>query len=56
MSAQPRLRGPVTVHPLLVGSRRYLRALRAAEMAAWEAGLPVSAVQLSETEVRAQVE
>jgi hypothetical protein len=26
-------------HPVLVGDRHYLRALRAAEMAAWEAGV-----------------
>ena len=44
------------VHPVLVGSRCYLRALRAAEMAAWEAGLPVSSVKLPETEARARVE
>ena len=37
-----RLRIPrieITTHPVLVGNRNYLRALRAAEMAAWEAGL-----------------
>jgi hypothetical protein len=37
-------RDGVTVHPQLRGHRNYLRALRAAEMAAWEAGLPLSAV------------
>jgi hypothetical protein len=31
----------VTVHPQLSGNRRFLRALRAAEMAAWEASLPL---------------
>ena len=37
-----RLRIPsVTVHPILRGDHKYLRALRAAEMAAWEAGLPL---------------
>ena len=33
----PRHPSPVS-HPVLVGPRKYLRALRAAEMAAWEAG------------------
>jgi hypothetical protein len=28
-------------HPVLRGERNYLRALRAAEMAAWEASLPL---------------
>ena len=37
-----RLRIPtVTVHPILRGDQKYLRALRAAEMAAWEAALPL---------------
>lgn len=39
-----RLRIPrveVVSHPILRGERNYLRALRAAEMAAWEAGLPL---------------
>jgi hypothetical protein len=31
----------VTVHPQLRGHRNFLRALRAAEMAAWEASLPL---------------
>ena len=31
----------VTVHPVLRGDRNYLRTLRAAEMAAWEASLPL---------------
>jgi len=31
----------VTMHPVLCGDRNYLRALRAAEMAAWEASLPL---------------
>jgi hypothetical protein len=31
----------VTVHPQLNGNRGFLRALRAAEMAAWEASLPL---------------
>lgn len=36
-----RLRIPeVTVRPVLHGDHRYLRALRAAEMAAWDASLP----------------
>jgi hypothetical protein len=30
----------IVTHPILSGSRNYLRALRAAEMAAWEANLP----------------
>ena len=30
---------PFITHPTLVGDRKYLRALRAAEMAAWHAGL-----------------
>jgi hypothetical protein len=29
--------------PVLVGNRTYLRALRAAEMEAWDAGLPFHA-------------
>jgi hypothetical protein len=38
---EPRHRIPeVTVHPVLNGDHRYLRALRAAEMAAWDASLP----------------
>jgi hypothetical protein len=38
----PRVRIPhVTVHPVLSGDRNYLRTLRAAEMAAWEASLPL---------------
>ena len=32
----------VTAHPVLRGDRNYLRALRAAEMAAWEASLPLA--------------
>jgi len=36
------------VHPVLRGERDYLRALRAAEMAAWEAGLPISEVHFKE--------
>jgi hypothetical protein len=31
----------VSVHPQLSGNRGFLRALRAAEMAAWEASLPL---------------
>lgn len=30
--------GQLTARPVLVGNRNYLRALRAAEMAAWNAG------------------
>jgi hypothetical protein len=38
----PRLRiDNATVHPQLSGNRGFLRALRAAEMAAWEASLPL---------------
>jgi hypothetical protein len=38
----PRVRIPhVMVHPVLSGDRNYLRTLRAAEMAAWEASLPL---------------
>jgi hypothetical protein len=37
----PRNAGRVTAHPVLNGNREYLRALRAAEMAAWEASLPL---------------
>jgi hypothetical protein len=48
-----RLRIPrvaVTAHPVLTGNRNYLRALRAAEMAAWEAGLPLKlAASFAET-------
>ena len=39
-----RLRIPpvqIVAHPVLSGSRNYLRALRAAEMAAWEASRPL---------------
>jgi len=31
----------IAAHPVLRGNRNYLRALRAAEMAAWEASLPL---------------
>ena len=45
------------VHPVLVGNRDYLRALRAAEMAAWEAGQPMAlATSFSEVVARAEVE
>jgi hypothetical protein len=45
-----------TVHPILRGERKYLRALRAAEMAAWEEGLPLDlarsfAAAIAETQV-----
>jgi hypothetical protein len=33
-------------HPVLAGDRNYLRALRAAEMAAWDAGFPVTEADL----------
>lgn len=36
----------VVHHPVLHGERDYLRALRAAEMAAWEAGRPASDAKL----------
>ena len=32
-------------HPVLAGDRSFLRRLRAAEMAAWEAGLPLAEYQ-----------
>ena len=31
------------VRPVLIGNRQYLRALRAAEMRAWVAGIPLRA-------------
>ena len=43
-------------HPVLVGDRNYLRALRAAEMAAWEAGLPFELAELfNEAMARAEL-
>jgi hypothetical protein len=42
MVQQPRRIPP---RPLLAGSRQYLRALRAAEMEAWEAGLRLDLIQ-----------
>lgn len=40
----------VATHPVLRGDRNYLRALRAAEMAAWEASLPLDlAASFAET-------
>jgi hypothetical protein len=33
-------RSRLLVHPVLHGNRRYLRALRAAEMVAWEENMP----------------
>ena len=32
-------------HPVLRGERKYLRALRAAEMVAWERSLPLNLAQ-----------
>jgi len=42
--ASSRMRIPAVAvhHPVLSGERDYLRTLRAAEMAAWEAGLPLA--------------
>ena len=55
---QPRQRIPnVTVHPVLLGEHKYLRALRMAEMAAWEASLPLDVAQsFAETIARSEVE
>lgn len=46
-ATSPRRIDPVRwpVHLVLTGDRDYLRALRAAEMVAWEAGLPASAAR-----------
>ena len=55
---QPRQRIPnVTVHPVLHGHHKYLRALRLAEMAAWEASLPLDMAQsFAETIARSEAE
>ncbi len=55
---EPRQRIPdVTVHPVLHGNHKYLRALRLAEMAAWEASLPLDMAQsFAETIARSEVE
>jgi len=55
---QPRQRIPgVTVHPVLHGHHKYLRALRAAEMAAWDASLPLDIAQsFAETVARSETE
>lgn len=55
---QPAQRIPdVTVHPVLQGNHRYLRALRAAEMAAWDASLPREVAQsFAETVARSEAE
>lgn len=55
---EPRRRIPeVTVHPVLNGDHKYLRALRAAEMAAWDASLPREVAQsFAETIARSEVE
>lgn len=46
----------VTVHPVMNGDHRYLRALRAAEMAAWEASLPLDVARsFAETIARSEV-
>jgi hypothetical protein len=46
---------PFITHPTLVGDRKYLRALRAAEMAAWDAGLAWDARTIAaKTESRLQ--
>ena len=53
---QPRQRiASVTVHPVLNGDHKYLRVLRAAEMAAWDASLPLDVAQ-SFAEVIARTE
>jgi hypothetical protein len=54
---QPRQRiARVTVHPVLHGHHKYLRALRLAEMAAWEASLPLDMAQsFAETIARSEV-
>jgi hypothetical protein len=55
---QPRQRIPnVTVHPVLHGHHKYLRTLRLAEMAAWEASLPLDMAQsFAETIARSEAE
>ena len=55
---QSRQRIPnVTVHPVLHGHHKYLRALRLAEMAAWEASLPLDMAQtFAETIARSEAE
>ena len=55
---QPRRRIPsVTVHPVLHGDHKYLRVLRAAEMAAWDASLPLDVAQsFAETMARSETE
>ena len=55
---QQRQRIPrVTVHPVMNGSHKYLRALRLAEMAAWEASLPLDVAQsFAETIARSESE
>lgn len=40
VAASKSRRARATAHPVLRGERKYLRALRAAEMAAWDANLP----------------
>lgn len=39
VSARSQCPDSLVRHPVLVGPRQFLRALRAAEMAAWEAGM-----------------
>lgn len=55
---QPRRRiASVTVHPVLNGDHKYLRLLRAAEMAAWDASLPLDMAQsFAESIARSEVE
>ena len=55
---QPRQRiASVTVHPVLHGDHKYLRVLRAAEMAAWDASLPLDVAQsFAETVARGEAE
>ena len=45
ISARMRIPRVLVHHPVLSGGRDYLRALRAAEIAAWDAGLPVTAAK-----------
>ena len=55
---QSRQRIPsVIVHPVLHGDHKYLRVLRAAEMAAWDASLPLDVAQsFAQTVARSEAE
>ena len=46
VSSRMRIPRVLVHHPVLFGDRNYLRALRAAEMAAWDAGFPVTEADL----------